>query len=257
MTDLIIKLYDEGKSPYEISEQLSKLGFTCYPNKVRRALIKNGRKLRNKKEAQKLALKTGRTVPPTLGKHLSSTVKEKIGDSLSKKYDNLSDEERARRALISKQYYDSMTEEEKRSFHEKAKKSIRRTVDYGSKLEKYLLVKLSQDNYEITFHSRLLLPTGKLQVDLFLKEIKTAIEVDGRSHFEPIWGPEHFEKTQIADKLKNSYLIQAGYTVIRVRADVGKVTPAFCRKVYDKLTNVISDIKQNPDRPVEKRLINI
>lgn len=253
MTEIIIKLYREGKSPYEISEILSKTGLTCYPNKVRRTLKKNGILPRDRSAAQELALKTGRSKSPTGGKPLPKVVKDKIGDTLSKRHKKLPQAEKEKKSLISKQTYNKLTEEQKRSLHDKANKSLRKTVELGSRLEKFLLVKLRQNGYEINFHSRLLLPTVKLQVDLFLPSIKTAIEVDGKSHFQPIWGEEHFNKVKAADKRKNSFLIQNGYNIVRIKAVASKTTPAYCRLIYQLLTEELEKIC--PEQDVEKRLI--
>ena len=60
----IIEMYnDHSKSTYEIAKSLN-----TYPNKIRRTLIKHGYTLKDKSEAQKNALKTGRCAHPTAGK---------------------------------------------------------------------------------------------------------------------------------------------------------------------------------------------
>lgn len=56
--------------------------YGTYENKIRRILIKNGTKLRDKSVAQKLALKSGRHKHPTKGKHRSDEEKLKIGTAL-------------------------------------------------------------------------------------------------------------------------------------------------------------------------------
>ena len=58
----VLKLYDENLSTYEIAEK-----YDTYPNKIRRILIKNGKKPRTKSEAQKAAIATGKSVHPTEG----------------------------------------------------------------------------------------------------------------------------------------------------------------------------------------------
>lgn len=53
----IIREYQSGKSPYQISEELRKQGLKCYPNLIRRALQKHGIIIRNKSSAQETSLK--------------------------------------------------------------------------------------------------------------------------------------------------------------------------------------------------------
>ena len=70
----VIKLYNEDNhSTYEIAKRMK-----TYPNKIRRTLIKHGYELKNKSEAQKVALEKGRSSHPTMGKTRSREEKIKI-----------------------------------------------------------------------------------------------------------------------------------------------------------------------------------
>ena len=58
----VIQQYQENNSTYSIAKELH-----TYPKKIERILKKNGYSLRNKSEAQALALKSGRSKHPTEG----------------------------------------------------------------------------------------------------------------------------------------------------------------------------------------------
>ena len=60
----VIDMYNKkNMSTYEIAKVLD-----TYPNKIRRTLIKNGYELKDKSQAQKVALAEGRSSHPTKGK---------------------------------------------------------------------------------------------------------------------------------------------------------------------------------------------
>ena len=254
----IIEEYHKNKSPYEIAEDLAAKGITnYYPNKVRRALKKCGVKMRSKSEAQKQVLESGRASHPTQGKHHSDETKERIGNKISESWKNLSDEERERRSNSSKALWERMSDEEKVALCESATKGVRDAAENGSKIEKYLLVELSKLGYKVDFHPRHLILSQKLQVDLFIEELKCAIELDGPSHFFPIWGDEALEKAQAADQHKNGLLINNGYNIIRIHAIANKASRTYCRQILEKLIPVLDEIKLQVNRQVEDRLIII
>ena len=89
----IIKMYNEdNKSTYEIAESLG-----TYPNKIRRTLNKHGIPLKNKSQAQKNALETGRSPHPTEGKKRSLNEKVRISDGLMKYWEEMSKEDKKKR----------------------------------------------------------------------------------------------------------------------------------------------------------------
>ena len=57
----------------------------------------------------------------------------------------------------------------------------------------------------------------RLQIDLFLPQLNVAIEVDGPSHFEPVWGEDVLRKNQKRDAEKTGLLLERGCCIIRVR----------------------------------------
>ncbi len=254
---LIVKLYQENVSTYEICERLKKDGLNYYPNKVNRLLRKLGQPLRSKSESQKISLENGRSSHPTEGRTRTLEEKISIGKTVSEKWKNSTPERKETHSKRAKENWDKWGEAEKADFRRKSAKAIRATSDFGSKLERYILVELRKSGWSVQFHTNHLLPTGKLEMDIFLPEIKAMIEIDGITHFEPIHGQESFERVKYNDKMKNAMAISNGYTVVRVRCTPNKVSLTFCIETYKKLETVLNEIKKDPYLPIEKRLINV
>src|SRR5688500_222088 len=74
-----------------------------YPNKIRRALIKEGVRRLTKSEAQTRALRLGRHQHPTKGRKRTELVKVKISEGVAKAWENMDEQERERRVLLAKQ----------------------------------------------------------------------------------------------------------------------------------------------------------
>ena len=187
-----------------------------YPNKVRRALKKHGIKLRDRGSAQSIALKTGRSSHPTKDKGHSEEAKLKISESVAQNWENLSDEELESRRETARQQWKNMTEEERQKLRSSAVPGIKRASQEGSKLEKYIRDELTKAGYVIEYHKKGIVPNANLEVDIYLPEIATAIEIDGPSHFLPIWGEEALTKTIKSDNEKNGLLRYHGIMVLRV-----------------------------------------
>lgn len=209
----IIEYYvNQEKSTYETAELLN-----TNPTKIRRALKFLGVHIRGYAEAQANALASGRSSHPTKGRSLSSKHKHKIGRSRSEAWAALSDEEREKIAKMNKAQWDAMSSSQKEDLRKLAVEAVREASKSGSKSERYLKNTLESDGYTVMFHKTNLVPGSNLEVDLFLPEVKTAIEIDGPSHFLDIWGAEKLQKQQNADNAKQGILLSHGYAIIRVR----------------------------------------
>ena len=64
----------------------------------------------------------------------------------------------------------------------------------------------------------MLIPSENLEIDLYIPGLQTIIEVDGPSHFLPIWGQDKLDKQINADLRKTGTLLTKGYVVIRVKS---------------------------------------
>lgn len=191
--------------------------YSTYANRLRRDAIRFKIKIRDKSEAQKNAIATGSHQHPTKGKTRSDDVKAKIGNSVMKSWDNLSEAELNARKAKSRDRWDSLDEDTKNDILKKANNAVRETSKTGSKLEKYLLNKLLKNGYKVDFHREQTLLNTKLQIDLFLPKHNIAIEIDGPSHFEPVWGKESLDKNKKYDAKKEGLILGKGLKLIRVK----------------------------------------
>lgn len=210
-----------------------------YTNKIVRDAKRLGIQPKDKSQAQKDALKRGSSTHPTKGKKRRDDVKVKISESISNMWDDMDEEERERRAKISKENWESKTEQEKEEFIKVGVDAVRKSAKEGSKLEKYIYENLIKLGFTVRFHQEILL-NQKLQIDILLPKDKIAIEVDGPSHHSPIWGDKTLKRNISADKQKNALLTTSGFVVIRIIQ--GKVLSEKYKR--DVLKELISHIEK-------------
>jgi very-short-patch-repair endonuclease len=213
MNDLeIIRLYtEENKSPQEIADH-----FNTYPNKIRRMLVKNGYTLKSRSEAQKIALASGRREHPTAGKQRTESEKIKISNGVSKNWKEVDPSEKKRRATISKERWAAMSTTAKENMHKSAISAIREAGKAGSKLEKFFAGELGKF-YSVEYHKKNLIANADLEIDMYLPKLQTIIEIDGPSHFLPIWGEDKLKKQIKADLDKNGLILSKGFNIIRLK----------------------------------------
>ena len=227
-----------------------------YPNKVRRALKSHGIKLRDKASAQSVALKKGRSSHPTKDKGHSEESKIKISESVAQNWENLSNEELESRKESARKQWENMSEEDKRKLRESAIPGIKKASKEGSKLEKYIRDRLTEFGYVIEYHKKDIIPNSKLEVDIYLPEISTAIEIDGPSHFIPIWGDEALRKTIKSDNEKNGLLRYHGIMVLRVAQKRKTLSQKSMRDTWSSIKKEI-DLISNKMPKKEKRFKEI
>lgn len=244
-TGKIIELYTHGNM--NISEIAKK--FNTYPNKIRRILIKENIELDSKSEAQKKSYQNGTTKIPTAGKKRTKEEKIKISKSLQKTWSNLSDEEYKKRSDSSKERWKKLTEKEKQEMRSLAIKAIQRAGKEGSKLEKYLKYELTKSGHSIEIHKKNLLPNVNLEIDMYFPDLKTIIEIDGPSHFLPIWGEEKLQKQIKADAAKTGLILSKGFVIIRVKNLKNSLSLYSKQKLKGDIENILTDIeKKYPDQ---------
>jgi very-short-patch-repair endonuclease len=211
--ETIKNLYQEQNMSFaEIANKLQ-----TYANKIRRDAIKFKIPIRDKSEAQKLALKTGKIKHPTKGKKRTQETKEKIGNSVMDSWSNLSEKEKKMRKEKAKEQWEAMTEDHKENMLKLANQAVRETSKTGSKLEKFIFNGLIKNGYKADFHKEQNLLNTKLQIDIFLPELNTAIEIDGPSHFLPVWGESSLARNIKYDNKKTGLLLGKGCFIIRVK----------------------------------------
>jgi very-short-patch-repair endonuclease len=223
-----------------------------YSNKVRRDAIKYGIDIRDKSEAQKNALNTGKTKHPTKGKKRSESTKQKIGSSVMNSWDNLSEQELNKRKQKAKQNWEKLSDDTKQNILREANVAVREASKKGSKLELFLLEKLLSDGYVVEFHKEQNLLNTKLQIDLFLPKLNIAIEVDGPSHFEPVWGNDVLTKNKKYDNKKTGLILGKGLILIRIKQSKD-FSKSRASKIYEELVENIKNI----DNMTSDKVINL
>lgn len=247
----IIEMYnDQSKSTYEIAKSLD-----TYPNKIRRTLIKHGYKLKDKSQAQKNALKSGRCAHPTAGKKRTQDEKLRISEGMETHWEKMTEEQRQDRVNQAKERWKKMDASQKEKMCRLATDAIRKAGKEGSKLEKFVMDKLMESGYTVDFHNKTLIPNEKLEIDLYIPALKTIIEVDGPSHFLPIWGEEKLQKQIKADLQKSGRILSRGFAIIRVKA----IANASLKKKENLISNIVSTLKSIEKKfpPKTKRFIEV
>jgi len=254
----IVNMYTEQQcSTYVIAKK-----YDTYPNKIRRLLLKQGIQLDDKSTAQKKALDAGRSSHPTAGIKRDSKVKEKISESIYTYWQNMSDQERQKRAEDSRRQWEGMTEAEKKDFQKRAVQAVREASKKGSKMERFLLDQLTKQGYNIIFHKKQLFTHNELEIDLLLPELQVVIEIDGPSHFFPIWG-ETEEKRQKnlqrqiqSDTHKTGLILSHDFVMIRVKNIAKNLSEKTKRDVLKKIVKTLKAIEKKFP-PKNKRYIEL
>lgn len=244
----VIDMYTkQNKSTYEIAEAMK-----TYPNKIRRILIKSGIELKNKSEAQKNAIQTGKSIHPTKGKSRSHNEKIKISSGIKKYWDNMDDKTYKEKVKKSKDRWENMSEQDKSAMMESAIKAIQVAGKEGSKLEKFLYEAISSAGFRVEFHKKYLIQNEYLEIDMYIPEIKTIIEVDGPSHFLPIWGEEKLQKQIKADSNKTGLILSKGMLIIRIKNLSDSTCLADREKLKLDLLNLLGTIKESFPKKSER-----
>ncbi len=246
----VIKRYQENHSTYSIAKELG-----TYPKKIERILKKNGHKLRGKAEAQSLAIKSGRTKHPTKGKQRTDEEKLKISIGTEKHWREMSDEQKEKISEEAKKRWEEIPAQKKREMQENAGRALRLAAIEGSKAEKSLKVNLMEAGYDVELHKKDLIE-GNFEIDLFLPELNTIIEIDGPQHFVPVFGESKLQETIKFDSIKNGLLISKGYCVIRVKYMCKHISQSVERRLWELVSSEIKKIeKKFPTK--HKRLIEL
>jgi len=236
----ITEMYIDDKLSFaDIAKKLH-----TYANKIRRDAIKFKIKIRDKSEAQTNALTSGKHTHPTKGKKRSEDTKSKIGNAVMKAWNELSDAELNKRKENSREKWQNLDEDTKTNILRMANKAVRVSSKEGSKLEKYLLNELLAHGFMVEFHKEQTLSNTKLQIDLFLPTINLAIEVDGPSHFEPVWGDDSLKRNKKYDSKKEGLIIGRGWNLIRIK-QVKDFSKSRAKVIFEQLLDQIKNLSKN------------
>ena len=248
--NVLEKLYIE----YEFSwAEIAKLCGT-YANKVRRDAKKFEIKSRDKSEAQKSALQSGRHSHPTKGTKHTEETKIKISESVAKDWENMTEDQRDKKREEAKKRWDAKSEEEIRQFSQAAGDGVRKASKEGSALEHFLLNELIAAGYKIEFHKKQWVGRENLEIDLYLPELNVALEVDGPSHFENIWGADNLAKNKQRDNEKSGLLLGRGCVILRVRQKKG-LTNKYKRDILASVLETLEQIKRKKPEKGKRHII--
>lgn len=236
--EFIKKLYiDEKQSTYQIAKAINKS-----PSAVKRLLQKYNIPIRSRSESQKITIenqiKNG--THPTLGKTRSEKDKEKIGKALIQYWED-NQEAKHKMAKHANKTLKKRKIREKIESSKKAHEEIRNASKNGSKLEHFIKDYLSSRGLTVYPHKNML-ENERLEVDMYVADYKTVIEVDGPSHFKPIWGQDKLEKQQKADREKIGLLLSKGLLYIRVK-NLCRYSVTRYKIVSEKVYNTLIDPK--------------
>lgn len=235
----IIRKYKEGHSTYDLANL-----YETYPNKIRRILLKNGVELKTKSQAQKNAIENGKSLLPTKGKHRTKEEKLKISKSLKQSWSKIDKKTYNQYVKKARERWMSMSAERKKEMQELAIKAIRLAGVEGSKLEKFLRVELEDLGHNVQVHKKNLIPNENLEIDLYLPDIKTIIEVDGPSHFLPIWGEEKLQKQIKSDSQKTGLILSKGFVIIRIKHLSDSLSLVDKERMKERLVKILDSVSK-------------
>lgn len=243
---LLHKEYEIGlKSFRDIASE-----YGTYANKVRRDAIRFKINIRDKSVAQKNALQNGKSQHPTQGKERSEETKNKIGAGVMTSWEKLDDETLEKRKEKARQNWENLPEEVKENILHEANTAVRQASKTGSKLELFLFNALLHDGFAVEFHKEQNLLNTKLQLDLFLPKINIAIEVDGPSHFAPVWGEDTLKRNKRYDNKKTGLILGKGLALIRIRQSKD-FSKARATVIYRELLKSIELIQNSNNKNIE------
>jgi very-short-patch-repair endonuclease len=118
-------------------------------------------------------------------------------------------------------------------------------------MERFLLQRLTEEGFRVDFHKDHWLKNQQLQVDLFIPSLRAAIEVDGPSHFKPVWGMDNLIKNQRADRQKTGLILENGLVMIRIKQEK-KLSQRYQREVEHRLFGLLKRIKDKYPKENER-----
>jgi very-short-patch-repair endonuclease len=237
----IVKRYvDKEESTYVIAKH-----YSTNPNRIRRILLKHKVKLRDKSSAQKISISSGVSAHPTKGRVRTKEEKLKISTSKVNHWEKLPEVEKEKVRAKSKEQWEAMPDSKKEEIRRRAGEEIRKAAKFGSKLERAIQDFLSELGMKYESHKKDLIATQKLEIDLFVPSIRTIIEVDGLSHFEPIWGEEQLAKQVRFDTQKDGIILSRGFNILRIESTGSSLALARIAQLKVKILAVLDDIRIN------------
>lgn len=237
--DEVKRLYqDDGLSMRDVAK---KIGVPLAT--LSRFMKKAGIQSRDKAQAQKNYLTEHDH--QMKGRTHSSETKQKISRGLGEFWESLTEEqtEELKRKIGSawKRKWAAMSEAERRLTMEELGHKAKETQGKGSRLERFIAEELRKRGYTVEERSTNYTTGKSFEVDVALPKERVAIEVDGPTHFKPVFGEEHLREQQERDKRKDEMILSSGYSVLRIRDDNGPLS----QLRIDKIEQAIKEIREH------------
>lgn len=173
----------------------------CHPNTLRREMIKAGIPIKSKSDSLKDSYSTG---------HLTARAGFQISDEHKLKISKAN----KGKVVGVRNKTNNLILNRSEAMRGRGASKNREAAKIGSKFERMLVDKLTSMGYNI-------IPQYKFgdnyRVDLFFNKEKIAVEIDGISHREPIYGEDKLANSIAKDKAKDELMISMGMSIVRVK----------------------------------------
>lgn len=108
-----------------------------------------------------------------------------------------------------------------------------------SKLERYLQENLKGYNFD--YNNRII--CDGLELDIYIEELKIAFEINGITHYKPIYGKEKYERIIKNDLLKNKLAKEKCITLYTIKDESIGFSIKYCEDILEKIYKTIHTIK--------------
>jgi very-short-patch-repair endonuclease len=250
---LLEEYVKNDKSAYELAEMLH-----TYSNFIYRALRHHNIARKTHADAQKKSLEKGRSKHPTKGTTRDIETKNKIGETVHNYWENMSKKDMAKRIDKSRELWYTHSKEKHTEWRKKSYEKLREAAKDGSKAEKAILSAIIASGYKAQVHNKMVLEGSEMYVDIFLPVELTVIEINGPSHYVPLFGEEILEQTIKRDLKKRELLLANGYKFVEISNESGyyskTVLDKFCRKFLPVLQEFVKSNESTLTVSVEEIL---
>jgi very-short-patch-repair endonuclease len=164
---------------------------------------------------------------------------------MSSYWSEMDESDRQARVEDSKTRWANMSPDKRKEMQVLAIEGIRRASKEGSRIENFVVKIVSNGGYRVQFHKKDLIPNQNLEIDLYIPSLKTIIEVDGPSHFLPVWGDDRLRKQMKADLDKNGLILSKGFVMVRIKALKTRLSLVDEEDLKSLVLKHLSDIETN------------
>lgn len=122
-----------------------------------------------------------------------------------------------------------------------AARENRNATIIGSKFERMLENQLTKQGIRVKLQYKI----DRYKIDIFVPSNKTAIEIDGIFHREPVFGHDRLVKTLKKDTEKNNFLKLKGIHLIRVMDNQKRPSLANAINVSKQIIEILNETKKS------------